>query len=330
MTTSSTSSSHPNAVERSITEQFSFWQAAPIPAPLSGPERAVFVGCGTSYYLAQSLAAAFNVQGRPALAVAGNEWASHQAAYVTPGESLKVVAVSRSGESTETLLALQAAQAQGLHVVGLTCAPGSTLDRKADTVILSQTHPDEGIVMTASASLMLLGGLRLAGLTVDDAEIQQAQTLLEQHQDVFDALLSDRTHVVFLGAGELYGVAQEAALKLQEMSLTVTQAYHPLEYRHGPISLVDGRSLMVLLYHPETADDEARLAADLRRLGATVIGLGGPGDLSIALPDLPAGQAARRGLSILPLLQWLGERVAQHKGLDSSTPRHLTKVVTLS
>ena len=111
-----------------------------------------------------------------------------------------------------------------------------------------------------------------------------------------------------------------------EMSLSFSQAYHPLEYRHGPVSLVDERSLAVILYQTDT-EEESKLAQELQSKGAKVIGVSGPGDLSL---ELNVDDLGLRGLIALPALQWLGERVAQSKGLDTRAPRHLTKVVVLT
>lgn len=316
-----------NTTTRSITEQFRYWTQAAVPdLKLRSDQSHVLVGCGTSYYLAQAVAAALNEAGIPALAVPGSEWLSRPEAYINVGAIPHVLAFSRSGESTETVQAAVRSRAAGLHVTALTCEAGSSLAKNADTVLYSETHPEEGIVMTASASLMLLAGLRLAGLSVESAEIQAAQTLLEQTQGRLGAAIAGRSHFVFLGGGQLYGAAQEGALKLQEMSLSYTQAYHPMEYRHGPVSLVDERTLVVLLYHPGTAGEEAKLAQELSSKGARVLGLGGPGDLSFEVD----GDANLRALTVLPTLQLLGECVARARGLDSVAPRWLTKVVTLA
>ena len=86
-------------------------------------------------------------------------------------------------------------------------------------------------------------------------------------------------------------------------------------------------SLAVLLYHEDTHALEARLASDLQGKGARVLGFGGPGDLSLPYPTDNTEVAA---LLALPVLQLMGERVAQLKGLDTTSPRHLTKVVVLS
>ena len=316
-----------NTTTRSITEQFHYWTLAAVPdLKLRSDQQHVLLGCGTSYYLAQAAAAALNEAGIPSLAVAGSEWLSRPEAYIKADADPHVLAFSRSGESTETVQAAIRSRAAGLHVTALTCDAGSSLANNADTVLYSETHPEEGIVMTSSASLMLLGGLRLAGLSVGGAETLAAQTLLEQATGRLGTVIAGKTHFVFLGGGQLYGVAQEGALKLQEMSLSYTQAYHPMEYRHGPVSLVDERTLVVLLYHPGTAEEEAKLAKELSSKGARVIGLGGPGDLSFEV----GGDANLRALTVLPTLQMLGECVAQAKGLDSVAPRWLTKVVTLA
>ncbi len=317
-----------NPTVRSIQEQFPLWkQAAQSSLPaLDHNQTHILIGCGTSYYLAQSVAAALNEAGFRALAVPGGEWLHRPESYLPAGTRPHVLAFSRSGESTETVQAAIRSRNAGLHVTGLTCESDSSLAKNADTVLYAPTHPEEGIVMTASASLMLLLGLRLAGLDVTAEDIQASEHLLHQAQEQFSAAIAGRSHFVFLGAGSLYGIAQEGALKLQEMSLTYTQAYHPMEYRHGPISLVDERTAAVLLYHPDSAAEESKLAREMSSKGARVIGFGGPGDVNFELQ----GTAGTRALGVLPALQMLGECVAQAKGLDTLTPRHLTKVVTLA
>ncbi|GHF38191.1 glucosamine--fructose-6-phosphate aminotransferase (isomerizing) [Deinococcus metalli] len=315
-----------NPTLRSITEQFPYWRGAAVPAALHGTEPHVLLGCGTSYYIAQSVAAALNVAGVPALAVPGSEWLTHPDAYTPAGTRPHVIAFSRSGESTETVQAARASQERGQRVTALTCEAGSSLTTHADTVLYMPTHPEEGIVMTSSASLMLLTGLRLAGLSYGDENIRAAEALLEHAQTAFPDVIAGRTHFVFLGAGELYGIAQEGALKLQEMSLTYTQAYHPMEYRHGPVSLVDERTVIVLLSHPGSVEAEATLVGELRSKGARVIGFGVPGDLTLDVQ----GTAMQRAVTVLPALQMLGECVAQAKGLDTTAPRWLTKVVTIA
>lgn len=316
-----------NATERSIVEQFPFWDRAPQP-PITADagRRYVVVGCGTSFYLAQSVAAAMNLAGFQALPVPGSEWTYRPRAWVADEAGVTVIVLSRSGESTESVQAAQRSRQAGLPVIGITCEADSSLARNSDHVLFAETHPEEGIVMTASASLMVLLGLRFIGQAVGPETSLEATRVLQALDRGLPSVLADRSHFVFLGSGPLYGIAQEGALKLQEMSLSYTQAYHPMEYRHGPVSLVDDRTLVVMLTSDALRDEEAKLARELQAKGARVIGFGGPGDLSI---DVTAPDALR-GLVCLPALQLLGERVALRRGIDSTAPRHLTKVVLVA
>lgn len=316
-----------NATEKSIIEQFAYWHRAVMPGAIrpEGQERHVIVGCGTSYNLALTLASVLNRAGVAALAVPAGEWVDRPDAYVPQTDGINVVALSRSGESTETVAAARASRERGHRVVSVTCTPGSALCAPAHQVIEFATHPDEGIVMTASASLMTLAGFAMAGLAVDDRLSKQAERCLSVLQDQDLSTFYSRSHVVFLGGGALYGIALEGALKLQEMALCYTQAFHPGEYRHGPVSLVDGYTAVVMLYNSQTQGDEAALVQELQEKGAFVLGFGGPGDISIPL-NAPGDL---RGAECLPALQMLGELYARAKGVDTTAPRHLTKVVRL-
>ena len=313
--------------EQTIVEQFPYWRKAIGPlAPLQAADVTVFVGCGTSYNLALSLAAHANATGRRAIAAPAGEWTNRPRSYWPAGDKVHVVALSRSGETTETVAAARASRAAGAYVTGITMEADSALAKTCDRAVLAETHPLEGIVMTTSASLMLLLGLGLLGQKVPASITDTAQALIDNLDARLPALIAGRSHFVYLGGGHLYGVGLEGALKLMEMSQTFTQGFHPLEYRHGPISLVDDRAVAVMLYSSDQRDAEAKLAAELQDKGALVIGFGGPGDASFSVDCDPA----LAGLACLPALQLLGERAAQARNIDTMAPRHLTKVVMLA
>ncbi len=312
--------------ETVIRNQFPYWQAALVqPVPLLKAGTIVLTGCGTSYYLAQSLAAAYNAHGQQAIAVPGAEWATRPQSYLTDVRDVLVVGLSRSGTTTETVQAITASRARGWPSFAISCEPDSTILRAADRGLYLPTDKAEGIVMTTSASLMLLGGLRLAGIAVPDQVVAGGQTGLRQMDAGINAILPGRSHFVYLGGGANYGIATEGSLKLEEMSITYTQSFHPMEYRHGPISLIDERSVVILFYSDQAAE-EAKIASEVQAKGARVIGINGPGDLRIDLGN--TGAAAT--LAALPALQIMGEHVALSKGINSETPRHLTKVVVLN
>lgn len=312
-----------NLTEKVIKEQFPFWEKALVQELPAVPGKTVVItGCGTSFYLAQTIAVAFNQNGRQAIAVPGAEWAVRPGDYLADRSDVCVIGISRSGTTTETVQAVEASARAGMKTIAISCEPGTTILEAADIGVYLETHKDEGIVMTASASLMLLAGLRMAGVKL--GSVGEARAVLAAAEAAVP-LIKDRSHFVYLGAGVLYGMATEGCLKLQEMSISFSQAFHPLEYRHGPISLIDDKSVVVILYSPETLEGESKVALDVRAKGAHVIGLGGPGDLSIPLSQ----SGAARALEVLPALQILGERVANQKNMDTAQPRHLSKVVVL-
>jgi glucosamine--fructose-6-phosphate aminotransferase (isomerizing) len=315
-----------SVTETVIRDQFPFLrQALMLPLPALPGGLRVFVGCGSSFYLAKSLAAVSNSLGKQAIAVPGAEWLRNAGAYLSDEANAVVIGLSRSGTTTETVAAIQASRARGLATVAISCEPNSTILGAAHTGIYLPTDSREGVVMSVSASLMLLAGLRLVGAAVAEADLDAAEATFAAF-DAGSAIIENRTHFVFLGAGPLYGIACEGALKLMEMSLNPAQAFHPMEYRHGPVSLIDNGSLVVLLYRKGTSAEEAVLAAELQAKGARIIGFGGPGNLTIgAAADRPAS-----ALALLPALQLLGERVALSRNIDTESPRHLTKVVVLN
>ncbi|MGM4913821.1 SIS domain-containing protein [Rhizobium sp. 768_B6_N1_8] len=316
-----------NTTEKVIFEQFRYWEKAIGSNTASGKadDLLVFVGCGTSFNLALSLAAYANSLKRKAIAVPGAEWLNRPSYFWPEWQKTHVVALSRSGETTETVAAAKASRAAGAFVTAVTVEPESALAKNCDQLICSPTHPEEGIVMTVSASLMVLLSLQLIGQTVPASAVASARQLANKLDSALPDIIKDRSHFVFLGGGPLFGIALEGALKLMEMSQLMTQAFHPLEYRHGPISLVDEKTAAIMLYSTDQRHAEAKLVGELREKGAVVIGIGGPGDLELTVDvDLPLA-----GLVVLPALQILGERAAQARQIDTVSPRHLTKVVTL-
>jgi glucosamine--fructose-6-phosphate aminotransferase (isomerizing) len=307
----------PTMTETVIRDQFPYWHAAlAMPVPRLAAGTIVVVGCGTSYYLAQSLACAYNAHGQRAIAVPGAEWARRPESYLADMRDILVLGLSRSGTTTETVQAIEVSRARGWPTFAVSCVADVAILQAAERGQYVPTDPREGIVMSVSASLMLLVGLRLVGVAVAGDVVAVAERALA---GVAGAVLAGRSHFVYLGAGANYGIATEGSLKLQEMSLSYSQSFHPMEYRHGPVSLIDSRSLVVMIYSPDTLPEEARLVAELQAKGAWVIGFGGPGDLTLDAT----------GPACLPALQMLGEMVAVHKGINSEAPRHLTKVVVL-
>jgi glucosamine--fructose-6-phosphate aminotransferase (isomerizing) len=133
-----------NVTERTIFEQFDLWGRASHPTEAADRAKTyAVVGCGTSYNLALSIAAILNGKGCDAVAVPGNEWVQRPGNYRAQRAGTEVIAISRSGESTELVQAAEASRRAGLRVVAITCDERSSLVRHADFVIAAATHPEK-------------------------------------------------------------------------------------------------------------------------------------------------------------------------------------------
>ena len=306
----------------------------------------VFAGCGSTHYL--SLAAARLHQqftGQRAWGAPSSEIVLFPAGVYpdAPGQQVLLVAVSRSGETTETLSALDAHHRRGLPVLAVSCQGESTLVQGSDGAFVAEEAREVSVPQTRSFTSMLLATQYLAGLVADDRSFLSALEQLPAHGrtilDGYDGLLArvaqgDWQRAIFLGSGAYYGLACEGMLKLKEMALGWSEAYHFLEFRHGPLSLVDDRTLVIGLVSDTAAEAERAVLADVRALGGLtlVIGEGRLAEEAASYPvrlDSGLPELARGPLLLLPL-QLLALHRAQARGLDPDRPRHLRQAVVLT
>jgi glucosamine--fructose-6-phosphate aminotransferase (isomerizing) len=323
----------------------SFAAAAPDVARLfetRSPDEVIFTGCGSSYYLSITAALTFQrVSRMRARAVPASEILQFPESVFVQGSSPLLVASSRSGTTTETLRALGVARRRGLATLSLTCAPRSPLARGADLSIHSPKGHEESVVMTKSFSSLLLLGVLLAASRVEGGalgrELRRLPTLgkrvIKVALDLSEGLGADAARFVFLGGGPAHGIAWEAMLKMTEMAQRPAVAYHPLEYRHGPMAMAGPGTVVVLFGTRAGARLEADLTTDLRRHGALVVRLrdewrGAPeADVDVSLGVRLEDEA--RCLLYLPFAQCLAYYRAVGVGRDPDRPRHLTRVVRL-
>ncbi|WP_276256069.1 SIS domain-containing protein [Halomontanus rarus] len=309
---------------------------------LSADSTFCLVGCGTSYYLAQSGSAVLN-EVASSVAIPGSE------ALISPDqlpdEVDVVVPVSRSGESTETVRATEALTERypDATVCGVTCTEGSAIENLADVPIVSPEGSEESVVMTKSFSSMLVAFEYVARVI----ETGGASTVA----DDFRSLPADSEQVVssagdvarelgeggfeksfFLGSGEHVGLASEAMLKLEEMTLSWTKAYHALEFRHGPQSIADENTLVTVFLPDRRLELYADLLDDIADLGATSLVVGTSESLEEVAADYTV-EIPEREFGSLPLyappFQLLGYYKAVANDLNPDEPQNLTQVVTL-
>ena len=287
-------------ITHELTSQPGCWAQAAEIAPrlvdsLPGPdERVLAVGCGTSLHIAQAYAARRDAHGLA-------ETDAYPASEVPGARTYdRIVAISRSGTTTEVARVLDARREPSTALVGVEDSP---VAERASTVLSLSFADERSVVQTRFATTVL--ALLRAHLGED-----LAPAIADAERALAEPLAADPAafdHFVFLGRGWTVGLAHEAALKLQETSASYSESYSALEYRHGPISLAGRRTLAWTL-----GDVEPDLLEDVRRTGATVI----DGDLD------PLAELVR--------IQRLAVALAEAKGLDPDRPRHLTRSVVLT
>jgi glucosamine--fructose-6-phosphate aminotransferase (isomerizing) len=198
--------------------------------------------------------------------------------------------------------------------------------------------------MTGSFTTMLLSILQLATLYIQN---QQLANKLEQMADDSMRLMKDcelsikdivanenLNHFVFLGQGPFLGLANEAALKIQEMSISLSQSYHALEYRHGPKSTASGNTLITIMLSENGKTYETHLAEDMKSLGAETLilqaeNLSDLSEKSHNLLNVPANYGdVLNPFMYMPLLHLLGYYKALSKNINPDSPKNLSAVVT--
>lgn len=306
------------------------------------PAQIVVTGCGSTYYLAQTAARLLQAAtARPVQAVPASELVFHVDDIVPDPPNALLLAVSRSGTTTETLEAVRRFKSRrGGAVWAVTCYPDSALAQRADLVFPTDAAQEESVAQTRSFTSMLVMCQTIAAALSrtlwNDMGVlaDHARFLLRDTQPLMAQLAADWPYerVYFLASGAQYGIASEAMLKMTEMSLTPSQAFHFMEFRHGPMSMAGPETLIVGLLSHAGYPHEGQVLQEMTNLGAATLALNPtgyeiPATWTITMPDslLPNALPAL----YLPPLQLLAYFRAREKGLDPDNPRNLTAVIEL-
>jgi glucosamine--fructose-6-phosphate aminotransferase (isomerizing) len=304
----------------------------------------VFVGCGTSFYLAQ--AAAFSMSsllGVSAHAIPASEIMLFPSSFLfdSPRKPIPVL-ISRSGHTSEVLQVAEFFQSRDIEFLAITC-DGRELSTQTNRLIKLPIC-EQSTVMTSSFTAMLIALQYLAAtLAQDDAFVSALrllpnalENLLQKHvEEVRRFAKRSVEDVAFLGQGALYAIAAETSLKVMESSSTYAQFFHTLEFRHGPKSIV-GPDVLVGALISETGQHlEVAVLREMKELGATTFSVANTvseelrthSDLSIEL-SLPIPELARIAAYVV-WGQLLGAFRGFEKGLNPDSPRNLDRVVTI-
>ena len=308
----------------------------------------VFSGCGTSYYLAQTASFTFQfLTGVRSKAVPASEILMYPQVVFNGKEEYVLVPISRSGTTTEIVKAAQVVRDEfKISTLAVSCNPQSPLSLESDHRLTFPFERERSVVMTGSFTTMLLSLFQLAAMMANDemliSQLRQipkiSSAILQKNEQLIREIATNgiSEDFVFLGQGPMLGIANEAALKMQEMTISVSHAYHALEYRHGPMSTAAKQTLMVILCCEPARIYEEPLAQDLKKLGAKVFVIhdGVSGNFSryadyevIAVPEV---NDALKPLLYMPLLQLLSYYRALAKDINPDQPKNLSQVVELN
>ena len=313
-------------------------------------EEVQLLGCGTSYHSALlgelylERFTTFHVQAIPA----------SEFLFQRYGRSIQnglLVLLSRSGETTEIVRAMREGKARRYRTLALTNNPESTLAREADFRLGLQAGDEKSVVMTKTfnAQVYLLQNMAAELGVMEGVEDAQAFAdgirkvpglvsgfVRDYAERVFTtaAKFSDIDHFAYLAIGVNYPIVMEAALKLRETSYVAVEPYHALEFRHGPMAMVD-RTLCILhvISNGIGADEHLQVAMEMASRGARTLMLsnyppalkGFEHVVEIPTSDL---QAVTPLLFMVPL-QLFACGYSAAKGRNPDEPRHLSKVVIL-
>jgi fructoselysine-6-P-deglycase FrlB-like protein len=259
-------------------------------------ERVAIVGCGTSFFMAQAVAALREGSGQ------GETDAFAASEFPESRSYDRVIALTRSGTTTEVLEILGRLRGR-TRTTAITADPETPVMDRADDLVVLEFADERSVVQTRFATTALTLLRAHLGLHTD-AVVADARTALATP---LPEGLVECEQFTFLGRGWTVGLANEAGLKMREASLAWTEAYPAMEYRHGPISITTaGTATWMLGEAPEG------LAEQVRATGGRWVA----GELD------PLAELVRA--------QRLAVAVAAARGLDPDRPRHLTRSVVLA
>ncbi len=319
---------------------------------LMNANRIMIVACGTSWHA--GLIAEYVIEELCRIPVEV-EYASefrYRNPIVNKGDV--IIAISQSGETADTLVALERAKENGAFIFGVVNAVGSSIARLSHAGAYTHSGPEIGVASTkaftgqlAVLNMMALKIAKAKG-TISDEYYQKLLNELQDIPEKVDAILknADELKVIaenymhasdflFLGRGYNFPVALEGALKLKEISYIHAEGYPAAEMKHGPIALVDENLPVVFVatkdsYHEKIISNMQEIKA---RKGKVISIITEGDEVSPTLSDAvfsipPADELLAPILSVIPL-QLLSYYVGTLKGIDVDKPRNLAKSVTV-
>ena len=323
---------------------------------LQDVNRIVIIACGTAAYAGEVAKYAIEKWAKIPTSVE----LAHEFRYRDPiidGQTL-VLAISQSGETMDTLMAVRYAKERGAKVLAICNTQGATLARESDATIYTHAGPEVAVASTKAFTAQITAGqlvalslawqrsslpekeLRSLGLELLKLprRVKKVLDSVERMRDLGKEL-KDAKSVLFLGRNVGFPIAMEGALKLKELAYIHAEGFAAGELKHGPIALIEaGQPVIVVVPSPKGEDSlHPKVVSNIQEIkarGAKVIAIAEAGDDEVGkyadevffVPATHPFMAAQ--LSVLPL-QIFAMELASAKGLDVDQPRNLAKSVTV-
>jgi len=323
---------------------------------LAEVDRIIFVACGTAAYAAEAAKYAIEKWAR----IPASVELAHEFRYRDPVLDSKtlVIAMSQSGETMDTLMAVRHALENGAKVLAVCNSQGATLAREAHATIYTHAGPEVAVASTKAFTAQVTAG-QLVGLVLawqrkalPEPELRsiglELLTLPRKIKEVLESIsemgqlakgYSTAKSVLFLGRNIAYPIALEGALKLKELAYIHAEGFAAGELKHGPIALIEQGQPVIVIVPSQNGEGSlhSKVVSNIQEIkarGARVIAIAELGDTEVAdfadevffIPEtmpLLAGQ-----LAVIPL-QIFAMELANAKGLDVDQPRNLAKSVTV-
>lgn len=326
------------------------WKTLPELAPFGPfpPPSLTFVACGTSWHAALLGRYFMESMGIPSAVEIASEFRYRP--LLLPGGSW-VVGISQSGETADTLGALELARKAGCRTLGISNVPGSSLERETDLCLLTHAGPEIGVASTkafqSQVALLMLLSLSLSGGEPETEKLEALirsphrlemflETMSSERFDQAVERLRQSHLVMFAGRGLDYPLSLEGALKFKEITYRPADGYPGGELKHGPIALVEpGVTVIAPMVDSNLRQKEISNLREIRARGGYVLAIG-PSipenqrgiwyDDRIDLPEVPVWSGVFQAAAVL---QYLAYRVAVALGNDVDQPRNLAKSVTV-
>jgi len=306
----------------------------------------IFIGCGSSYYVALCAAATMTSFGVRARAIPASELLLYPDPVLTGSARPVPVLISRSGQTSEVLQAAELLRARAVPAIAISCVEHQVLEELVSVTITLPAADEKSTVMTRSFSSMLLTLQSLAATVGKRSDILEVLPKIPDLATSAFGGLAERIRAfvaqhrfadyVCLGQGPFFGLACEYALKVTEMSVSYAQAFHTLEFRHGPKSIVAPDTLLVFVLSEQGRQSECDMLEEMRSLGGTTLVVANHADKRArAAADMLVDLAmdAPEITTLAPMLvtgQLLGLYTGLKKNLDPDSPRNLSRAVILN